>query len=71
MLYWGPILCQLDSKGPNWTFLYLKTKLQNALTPIKFEDSTRITPENPHDVIYFDSTSIPLINIEIIKNEPN
>ena len=52
------ILAQIDNKGLNWTFLTLK------ITPLKFENSTRITSEKPYEAKHLGSTSILLVNIE-------
>ena len=58
------ILAQIDNKGLNWTFLTLKITFNNQSTPLKFENSTRITSEKPYEAIHLGSTSILLINIE-------
>ena len=54
----------IDNKGLNWTFLTLKINFIIQSTPLKFENSTRITSEKLYDAIHLGSTSLLLINIE-------
>ena len=42
----------------------LENNLYNQSTPLKFENSTRITSEKLYEAIHFGSTSLLLINIE-------
>ena len=42
----------------------LENNLYNQSTPLKFENSTRITSEKPYEAIHLGSTSMLLINIE-------
>ena len=48
-----------------------ENNLYNQSTPLKFENSTRITSEKTYEAIHLGSTSILLINIEKCENEPN
>ena len=61
------ILAQIDNKGGQRSKLDLsdiENNLYNQSTPLKFENSTRITSEKPYEAIHLGSTSILLINIE-------
>ena len=51
------ILAQIDNKGLTKLDLSdLENNLYNQSTPLKFENSTRITSEKPYEAIHLGST---------------